>query len=411
VASIEKGIAVLALVPFLEAGISTPLAMAHPQSGFLYGTVETSGDKTYTGLLRWGGEESFWDDLFNSAKARLPYMDHLPREERSHRSRIEIFGFDVGYRWNEDYASRQFIARFGDIEEIRVHGRETADVVIKGGEIFPVKGASNDIGAEIQVEDPELGDVVIPWRRIDRIRFQATPPSVKPDGTRLYGSLYAEDERFDGFIQWDSQECLTTDRLDGSSEDGKMSIPMGRIASIEKHGRDRCRVHLKDGRQVVLGESNDVDASLRGVFVEDSRYGRVKVSWESFDRVEFGDAPGSGLGFEDYAAARPLSGSVTDEEGGERRGKLVIDLDESRSWEFLNGDRFGVEFFVPFGAVKSIIPRGGSSSRIVMRSGLEVVLEDAKDVSESNDGVVILKGQKDEGTYIRWRDVERIDFD
>jgi hypothetical protein len=125
--------------------------------------------------------------------------------------------------------------------------------------------------------------------------------------------------------------------------------------------------------------------------------------------VEFRDRGGSGRGYDEYPAAVPLSGVVTDTRGRQLRGLLVFDLDEMRSWEFLNGKRLDTDYDIPFGSVKSIVPRGGHASLVVLKNGVEVVLDDEKDVSEDNDGIVILTGARD--TYVAWRDVDRIDFD
>ena len=76
----------------------TPAAAADkagPQ-GHLYGTVVTDSDRSYTGLLRWGTEETFWDDHFNSTKEGLPYLEEHARENRR-RNRVKIFGITVGY--------------------------------------------------------------------------------------------------------------------------------------------------------------------------------------------------------------------------------------------------------------------------------------------------------------------------
>ena len=46
----------------------------------------------------------------------------------------------------------------------------------------------------------------------------------------------------------------------------------------------------------------------------------------------------------------------------------------------------------------------------MLRNGIELELEDSQDVSDRNDGVVIvpLEGRE---TYVAWRKVERIEFD
>ncbi len=386
-------------------------ASARSSRGFLYGTVETAGGKNYTGLLRWGKEEAFWGDHFNSAKEDLPYRDSQPKRERSRRSRIQVFGKDIGYRWTGDYASRQFVARFGDIAEIRPKGGDRAEIVMKSGTKYRVDGSSNDVGAEIRIKDDAIGDVIIPWNRIEVIRFKEAPSSVKPGADRLYGALKSDDFTFEGFIQWDSEECLSTDVLNGTSEDGKLAIEMGKIASIARDGRNRSRVTLKDGRTFTMEGTNDVDSSIRGIFVEDARLGRVKVNWDSFDRLDFRDAPNSGPGYGDYKPARVIRGRVKSHDGKSYAGRIVFDLDEEETWELLNGNRYDVEFNITFDQLKSLEPRGRESSFVVLKNGADIVLDDSQDVSDRNDGVLILVDDKDSGTYIAWDDIERIDFE
>ena len=77
-------------------------------------------------------------------------------------------------------------------------------------------------------------------------------------GEPLYGKVETRGGTFEGFIQWDHDECLSTDELDGESEDGDVEIPFGRIRSIEKYRRGSLVV-LETGRELYLTGSNDVD--------------------------------------------------------------------------------------------------------------------------------------------------------
>jgi len=157
---------------FLAAGGPwlTGSAGAAEADGFLYGTVLTEGGRRYTGVLRWGGEEAFWDDLFNGTKSKLPYIDRLPEDKRKRRE-IKVFGLRISYDWDEEATGRQFEARFGDIQEIRPTGGEKVDVKMKSGTVYRLDDGSNDIGATIGVQDPDVGDVEIEWKRIERIEF------------------------------------------------------------------------------------------------------------------------------------------------------------------------------------------------------------------------------------------------
>lgn len=360
--------------------------------GFLYGTVLTDGGRRYTGILRWEDEEAFWDDLFNGskAKAELPYIDRLP-EGRRERREIKVLGLRISYDWDEEEAGRQFIARFGDIKEIRPRHGDEVDVVMKSGTTFRLDGGSNDIGAKVRIQDPDVGVVEVEWKRIERVAFAAAPADLRPEVRRLQGEVETDDGVFSGFIQWDSHECLSTDKLDGESEDGKLALEMGRIRSIEKKGREGVKVEMKDGRKFDLHGTNDVDSSIRGIFVEDERYGRVKVSWDAFRRADLREAPETGPAYGDYPAATHLRGTVTGSDGKTGEGRLVFDLDETESWEMLNGDRHGVEYYVPLAMIRSLEPIDDDSASVILKNGRTLQLEEGQDVTEHNAGVLILR--------------------
>ncbi len=384
-------------------------ALAADNSGFLYGTVETDSGNTYKGFLRWGTEEAFWDDHFNSTKDDLEYARRKSGDDED-RERIEIFGVTIGFKGHDWHGSRVLTLRYGQIAEIEPSRSDRARVTLKNGRVLDLDGGSNDMGASVTVLDSSLGEVKLRWREIDRIVFSPAPAGAEPPATRLYGKIQSRDGDFEGHIQWDLQECLSTDELDGESEDGDMSIQMGRIKAIEKRNRNGAYVELRDGRRLLLEDTNDVDHSIDGIFVEDTRFGRVELDWDSFERVDFMVPDSSGRGYDDYKPATDLTGKVTDEDGNVYTGRIVYDLDESESWEMLHGDMRDVEYNIPFDMVRSIEPASHDSSIVVLKNGLELELEDTQDVSDSNDGILVITADGDE-SYVRWRDLKRIEFD
>lgn len=400
---------ILVLALLAPTGVTAETSDDASNQGFIYGTVETESDRRYTGLLRWGTEETFWDDMFNSTKGELELIEEYG-EDRQKRERIKVLGITVGYRWDQVATSRMFIARFGDIREIEVRRGERITVTMKDDSVFDMEGGSNDVGATVTVWDDALGRIEVDWDNIRRIRFRTTPTGGEPPGRRLFGRVDTEDGPFEGFIQWDVQECLSTDRLDGDNEDGSLSIEMGGIRSIEKRNSRGSHVELKDGRRFVLEDSNDVDSRLRGIHVEDPRYGRVKIPWEAFERVEFRETDESGRGYDDYRDGGPLTGSITDYENKTHSGHLVFDLDERAGWEILNGSRAEVEYYIPFAMIRSVEPQRGDESKIVLRNGEELVLGDGQDVAEGNAGVVVIRDD-DRESYFRWREIRRVTFD
>ncbi len=398
--------------PAKGKGAAPPSESAEPAraDGFLYGTITTDAGNRYFGVLRWGDEEAFWDDLFNGSKSELPYIDRLPEDSRQRRE-INILGLRFSYHWDEKDAGRVFITRFGDIQEIRPVRGQKVDVVMKSGTTYRLDGGSNDIGAQIHIQDSEVGNLELDWKRIERIVFEPAPAGLRPEERRLQGVVDTEDGVFSGFIQWDSHECLSTDRLDGKSEDGKLSLEMGRIRAIQKKGRKGVEVEMMDGRKFAMRGSNDVDSSIRGIFVEDERYGRVKISWDAFRRVDFRKSPATGRGYDDYRAATQLRGAVIGREGETWKGRLVFDLDESESWEMLNGERRGIEYYVPFEMIRSVEPLDENRSMVTLKSGQDLQLEESHDVAERNAGVLVLFGGKDREHYVPWDRIERIEFE
>jgi hypothetical protein len=387
-------------------------AAAGSQQGFLYGTIETKSGTRYTGLLRWGREESFWDDLFNATKPDQPATGRLPREYRHEPQKVEVFGLEITGPWARGWATRQFVTRFGDIVEIRPRSGDSLDIEMKGGATYRLDGGSNDVGADVRVTDAALGEVAVEWSRIRSIRFAATPADVKPTGQRLRAKVATTSGEFRGYLQWDSEEALTGDKLDGETDDGDVSIEMGRIRSIERAGRSASRVTLADGRVLELSGSNDVDSSIRGVLIEDERFGRVEIPWEVFLRADLEASPDSGRGYDDYPAGRPLEATVTGADGKRRSGRIAYDLDETQSWEMLNGIQDDIEYTIPFAAVKLVAPLGRKRADVTLRDGHRLELEGQTDVDESNAGVAFLDAEKVEGeaSYMPWAEITSIEL-
>ncbi len=381
-------------------------------SGFIYGTVTTDKGKKFTGTLRWDDEEAFWGDLFNSAKQDMPWLDrYQDRKKRDDEGRqINVLGRKIKLNWGHHSTGRQFVARFGDISRIEVLGGDEANLFMRDGTKVHVEGSANDVSADIAVDDDALGEVVVPWRHIDTIAFADTPRDVKTRGFRLHGIVETTEGTFTGFVQWDSEECLSYDKLDGDDGDVDLSIDMGKIKSIERASRRASKVTLWDGRSMELSGSNDVDDDIRGILVEDERFGRIEVDWDAFRKVTFSGAGASGPSYASFNNRGPLQGTVRDTEGNIYRGEIIFDLDEAYPWEMLDGDNDDISYTIPFGMVTSVTPRGSDGATVVLRSGEELVLEDTQDVSDRNDGIVVLLSG-DESVHVDWDDLEIVTFD
>ena len=420
-----KRIAILTTLAVVACG-AIPCGGAEAQTGndnqgFIYGRVQTESGTEYTGFLRWGKEEAFWDDLFHSLKTDLPYRDEVDPDDVYDRKarrggRIRIFGKMIAWESGRDDdgdANRIFISRFGDIARIEVTGSEEADIHMKNGSVFAVRGYANDVSGTILVHDQTLGEIDLRWNRIEEIEFMPAPRGADPGVTRLHGILETDAGDFEGFIQWDKEECLSTDLLDGEAEDGDVSIAMGRIRSIERRGRNSAIVELRDGRTLRLRGTNDVNGDNRGIMVEDSRYGRLTVPWSEFNKLTLSDPGSSGRGYDDFKKedSGRLMGTVIDDRGKEYRGAIILDLDESEGWEMLNGFYREIKVDIPLMNVVSMKPQGYDRCIVELRSGETLRLEDATDVSEDNDGILVFTDGDRDPAYLHWKDVAEIRLD
>jgi len=412
-------------INYLIAGILIAIYMlmlsnvlqAQSDQGYIYGTVTTIDDKTYIGQIRWGKEETFWDDIFNSTKGKNPHLQHLDRGDYDHVKKYQHSDDEDQWNfwkmWENSYSSytHTFAIRFGDIKAIRMIGRELVEVEFRNGNKAEFDGGSNDIGTRINVFDQEIGEIKINWDRIDRVEFMETPKNLKDKfGEPLRGTVTASIGDFSGLIQWDHEECLSSDRLDGDSDDGDVSIPMGNIAMIEKD-RDGSMVTFKSGRKLYLTGSNDVDDDNRGIIIKDPDIGKIKLDWDSFESVVFDDPPvNSGPGYDSYGSPQELSGTVETVKGDKYSGRLVYDLDEAWDFELLHGNDEEIEFIIPFRNVRSVAPKNYNYSTVELKSGKKLLLGDAQDVSDKHDGILIFS-RGDEPQYLPWDEIEKVTFD
>ncbi|MEW5981947.1 MAG: hypothetical protein AB1806_06205 [Acidobacteriota bacterium] len=397
---------------------------AHPS--LLYGRITVDGGTTYEGRLRWGGnQEAFWGDYFNGVKDQNPWASQVPPERlRGTSQPIEIFGIELAKRERPADLGRPFMARFGDISRIELVGVDVR-VTLKSGTVFDLDwNAFHDFDDGVRVWDGLQGVLdlapamprALPGTGADRIRAIDLLPA--PGGgaipPRLHGTVRTPQGAFSGFIQWNRNEGLGTDQLDGRTTGGPLSVRFDAIRSIARHSRDSSLVTLLDGREVVLSGTAEAGRDNLGIYVDDQRYGRVLVSWDAFERLEF--SPGaSGPTYRDFPPGRPLTGIVTTRAGRRFAGRLVYDLDESETTETLDAPSLGVDFTIPFGLIVSIVlpdrgEPGADRATVTLQSGEALQLERAGDLGEGNAGMLIFINGSRQSEYVAWTDLERIDF-
>lgn len=411
----EQGVVPAAPAPAATSPSTAPKAgEVHP--GFLYGRVTTLGGATWEGRLRWGGhQEAFWGDYFNGRKDANPWVAHVPPERMPRERRgFSIFGIEIGGRKSGAGFVRPFMARFGDLARIDARGGDVR-VTLKSGAVFDLdRFEASDFDDGVRVWDARRGEVNLDSTRIRSVELlPAGPSSAVP--SRLHGTARTRHGDFTGFIQWDREECVGTDELDGRTDAGELSLRFDIIRSIARRSPDGSLVTLLDGREIALSGTTEAGDGNRGIYVDDSRYGRVLVSWDAFESVDFTPG-GSGPGYGDFPPGRPLVGSVTTRDGRRLAGRLVYDLDESEITETLDAPSQGVDYTLPFGLIASIVPADGDEggalrARVTLHGGEELKLERKGDLGERNAGMLVFVDGQKSPEYVPWADVERVDFE
>jgi hypothetical protein len=401
------------------AAIATSPATAPSNAAaedFLFGRVITDDGITYEGRLRWGGDqEALWGNYFNAVKDQNPWAADVPPDRLTARVPLEILGVKIASREREIDLGRPFMARFGDIARIEAQGRELR-VILKSGTAFDLdRYAADDFADGVRVWDVSRGVVDLDEWKIRSIELLPTPPSLGSTADRLHGTVRTRGGAFTGFIQWDREQCLSSDELHGRSADGELSLPFSSIRFIARRSRDSSLVTLVDGREIVHSESRGDGNSNRGIYVDDQRYGRVLISWDAFERLDFSPG-GSGPAYGDFPPGGPITGSVVTRSGRRLAGRLVYDLDESETTETLDAPLQGIDYTIPFGLVASIVlpglDEGGAvPAKVTLHGGEELPLERSGDLGARNAGMLIFPAGSQRPEYIAWSDVAQVDFD
>lgn len=382
---------------------------AHAHAGFIYGRVTRDDGATYEGRLRWGGDqEAFWDDYFDGFKPGSPWQAYAPGEPGP----IEIFGFEIG--GTRPDPGRPFMARFGDIQRVDAHFRRV-DVTLKSGTVVSLdRFAAGDIDDGVRVWDATRGVVDLDTRVIRTIQFMPAPLLADAPG-RLYGVVRTRQGEFTGSIEWNQRDSVSTDALDGRTADAEVSVRYDTMRSIAKQSPDSIRVTTRDGRATVLSGTSDAGRGHRGIHVQDQRYGRVLVPWESLERIDFSPG-GSGPAYGSFPAGKPLAGSVLTRDGRRLSGRLVYDFDESETTDTFDVSDDDVSYNIPFGMLASIVPRvregqGAQPARATLQSGEELSLQRSGDLGARQLGLLIFVEGRDRPEYVSWNDVTRIDVE
>jgi len=407
------------LLIFLLLGSNAFINTVSAQNNcMLYGSITTIEGKTFEGPIRWGDEEVFLSDIFNSEKISNPYIKYLNKsnfktnyKSSSRSNNRDWFNVSVSNKkHNTNYLARKFQCRFGDIKSITITGRESINLELKSEKFINLRGGSNDINTRISILDIELGLLNLNWNKIDIITFfRPTQKTTDSFGQGIYGKLTTTQGVFTGFVQWDHDERLLDDKLDGKSSDGDLKIPFKKIKSITKQ-ENACLVKLASGRELELYGTNDVNFRNKGIIVNLPNIGRADFHWKHFISFEILDekTPES-LCDRSFPDSERLYGKIFTKACKELDGVIVYDLDEAMDSELLNGYNDDIKFSIPFRNIKSIKPMANDYASVVLKSGEKLFLGDQADVSYKNAGILIFTSST-EFNIIKWDELEKIVF-
>ncbi|MGE0640122.1 MAG: hypothetical protein AB7G12_09480 [Thermoanaerobaculia bacterium] len=399
------------------SGPGEPLALPEASQGFLYGLVTTEGGAQYEGRVRWGGgEEAFWSDLFHGVRKENRWASYVPQERLPRESHpFRLLGFELFRRERPVGLGRPFVARFGDIARIERRGRDVL-VTLRSGTVSVLdRYEAGDFDDGVRVWDERQGVVDLDSLQIRTIEFLPTP-QLGGVPARLYGTVRTRWGDFTGFVQWDREKCVGSDELEGRNADGeRLRLRFDSVRSIARRPPAGAEVTTLDGSTRMLSGTRDAGHGNRGLSVDDARYGRVLVSWDAFERVEF-HAATSGPGYADFPQGQPLSGSVTTRDGRRWTGRLVYDLDESETTETLDAPGGGVDYMLPFGRVAAIdFPARGSGApapvRVTLHGGEVLELESSGDFGAGNAGMLLFVEGSERPEYLRPDEIARIELD
>jgi len=408
------GISILFVGLFLISGA------AFSDQAQLYGRVYLFDGEEIEGYIRWDKNEGFWDDILDGnkeldRKTKRKYGRRDDDEDRRGRE-ISIFGVTIysehdNVIWKFGNEAQSGI-RMGHIEELIPTGDDEVTLLLKSGIEIELSEGSGDIGTEnreILVEDSYEGVMELYWDDIDHIKFLASPGYESNFGKRLYGTVTTRrGDEYTGYICWDMDEIFDADILDGKEGRRNREIEFSNIKTIERRSSNSSIVTLKNGKEIRLSDSNDIDSGNRGITVSDLNLGRIKIYWDEFDMIEFSDPP-EGPSYNSFDGGRKIQGSVLTEEGEKFTGEIKWDLDEEYTWEILDGNYYDIEFDIEFAFIKSIEKTSYHSSRVTLKDGRSFKLRDSNDIDGENKGILIITADKDE-ILIDWDEFDMVEF-
>lgn len=384
-------------------------------AGRIYGKITTVDGDVFEGYIRWDKNEGAWIDYLNGNKELRTGNKRHRRRYSDRKKKITIFGIPVGYSstYSNYTGSAQCGIRFGHIALIEVIDDDAVLLQLKSGRELELEAGSTDIGngiRELVIEDINEGEIEFDWDDLETVELMQGKGDMSSEfGDRLYGTLKTRhDEEFSGWISWDIDETFTGDIIDGEERNRNRKIKFEKIRRIERRNSSSAKIFLRNGDDITLRGTNDVDDDNRGIVVTDLALGEVVVEWDEFESLDL-ETPPTTVRYDEFDGGKELAGTVYTEDGDEYTGKIRWDDDEEYTWELIDGNYRDMEFNVEFSNIAEIHKKGSRSAIVILRDGREFRLRGSNDVDEDNKGIFIEVGSGDE-EEIYWDDFVKVVF-
>jgi hypothetical protein len=407
-------------------------------AGRIWGRVETVSGVTHEGFIRWDRNEGSWVDVLDGSKG-LRLDDYLVWNDRTGEAEpvpervVEYGGYRISFpdHLSSLPATTQSGIRFGHIRRLEARDARGAVLELKSGETLELSGGGTDLGRalrEMVVEEPGGREVKLGWSDVAAVEFGPAPPGAVPSGARLHGTVRDGNGReYTGFIAWNADKILDTDRLEGREGGAGREIPFSGIASVARTDAG-ARVALAGGSVVELTGPGDVSRGGQWLVVSDPGLGSVELRWRNVESVRFHppSPPQAPLAHQDFPGGWPLEGTVVTREGHELTGLIRWDADEEYSWELLGGRQDGVLFQVEFGEIAEIERLSGErvtlgvgvqvtversrrdGALVTLRDGRTLELSGSNDVSGDNKGIWVRADPDSDWVSVRWADFKML---
>jgi len=396
---------------------SLPVLAANPEP-VIYGTVTKPNGETITGTLRWGDQEAFLSDVFNGRKVKTVGIEHLSKDEverlEDHQPGPQAnFGeIQVTFKsfFGNDIEEPYFNVRFGDLKSLTYESNSGLFFAKLHDDTTIISYQdTNDLTDELNILTLEGDRYEFDLDDLKSVTFSAAPDNAKRFDQAIYGTVTSELGTFQGRIMWDKDERMLSEKLDGSENGTDYEILFADIKSIERKD-NKSWVVLKDGRNLLLGGTNDVNNGNRGIWIDHPDYGRLEIHWHQFTKFEAGDVDVNWLTFADYQRLnKPLSGSVMLTDGTELpAASMAYDLNQQSGAEFLYVEVNSANRQIPFGHIKKLVKREDQSAVLTLHDGSEVIAYGERAVNRDNNGILI----SNNGTHrwVEWKDVKQVTF-